>query len=156
MEIKNNCKPVFAQASRKIATVNGFWFLLGPIRFGRCTALSLIIALHTLTAAPFSRRPLSRSARAGEGASDSGGDSVLGEGKLVRIAAFINEAHYADLCAGESVNCNLATEKGNNIHIALGPTATTLECSNMTAEISPHSGRHAEQYQPFSGIRQYQ
>jgi hypothetical protein len=34
---------------------------------------------------------------------------ALGEGQLVRIAAFIIEAHYADLGTGESVNCNLAT-----------------------------------------------
>jgi hypothetical protein len=63
---------------------------------------------------------------------------ALGEGKLVRIVAFIIEAHYADLGTGESVNCALPTEEGNDIHIALGATAATPECSSVTAEISPH------------------
>jgi hypothetical protein len=63
---------------------------------------------------------------------------ALGEGKLIRIVAFIIEAHYADLGTGESVNCGLTTAEGNDIHIALGVTAATPECSSVTAEISPH------------------
>jgi hypothetical protein len=79
--------------------------------------------------------------RSGKGRSQRLGRQLrhLGEGKLVRVAAFIIEAHYADLGSGESVNCNLATEEGNDIHIALGLTATMPECSSVTAEISPHS-----------------
>jgi len=63
---------------------------------------------------------------------------LLGEGKLVVIKAFIIEAHHADLGGGESVNCKLGDEEGNDIHIALGPTATTQECASVSAEISPH------------------
>ena len=62
----------------------------------------------------------------------------LGEGRLVMLKAFIIEAHHADLGGGESVNCNLGDEAGNDVHIALGPTATTQECASITAEISPH------------------
>lgn len=63
---------------------------------------------------------------------------ALGEGTVVRMAAFIIEAHYANIGTGESVNCDLKTQDGNDIHIALGPTANTPECSSVTAEISPH------------------
>ena len=66
------------------------------------------------------------------------GTQALGEGKLIRIAAFIIEAHFADVGTGESVNCGLTIEEGNDIHMALGPTATTAECGSVTAEISPH------------------
>jgi hypothetical protein len=62
----------------------------------------------------------------------------LGEGKLVVMKAFIIEAHHADLGNGESVNCNLGDAEGNDVHIALGPNASTEECASVTAEISPH------------------
>jgi hypothetical protein len=62
----------------------------------------------------------------------------LGEGKIVVMKAFIIEAHHADLGNGESVNCNLGDAEGNDVHIALGPTAATQECGSVTAEISPH------------------
>jgi hypothetical protein len=62
----------------------------------------------------------------------------LGEGTLVRMKAFIIEAHFSDVGAGESVNCNMPTEDDNDIHIALGATASTGECGSVTAEISPH------------------
>jgi hypothetical protein len=67
-------------------------------------------------------------------------DSVvaLGEGTLVRMKAFIIEAHHADSAEGESVNCEHPGEEGNDIHIALGQKATSKECSSVTAEISPH------------------
>src|SRR5207245_5530216 len=52
---------------------------------------------------------------------------ALGEGKLVMMKAFIIEAHHADLGNGESVNCNLGDEEGNDIHIALGTSATAQE-----------------------------
>jgi hypothetical protein len=63
---------------------------------------------------------------------------ALGEGQLIKLVAFVIEAHYADIGTGESVNCGGKTEPGNDIHIALGTTATTPECASVTAEISPH------------------
>ena len=62
----------------------------------------------------------------------------LGEGKVIRVKAFLVEAHHADLGSGESVNCNLGDEEGNDVHIALGPDPATKECDSVTAEISPH------------------
>jgi hypothetical protein len=62
----------------------------------------------------------------------------LGEGKLVRMAAFLIEAHYADLGSGESVNCDMSKSDGNDIHMAFGATSDTEECGSVTAEISPH------------------
>jgi hypothetical protein len=62
----------------------------------------------------------------------------LGEGKLVRMKAFLVEAHHADLGAGETVNCNGAGESQNDIHMAMGATTDTQECGSVSAEISPH------------------
>jgi hypothetical protein len=62
----------------------------------------------------------------------------FGEGKLVRMKAFLIEAHHADLGTGESVNCNGATEEQNDIHIAFGSQPNTQECNSVSAEISPH------------------
>jgi hypothetical protein len=62
----------------------------------------------------------------------------LGEGKVVRMKAFLIEAHHADLGGGESVNCNGAVEEQNDIHIAFGPAVSTKECASVSAEISPH------------------
>jgi hypothetical protein len=62
----------------------------------------------------------------------------LGEGKLIRMKVFLIEAHHADLGSGESVNCNAATESGNDVHIAFGSQADSKECESVTAEISPH------------------
>jgi hypothetical protein len=67
---------------------------------------------------------------------------ALGEGKVVRMKAYLLEAHHADLgagpTAGESVNCNNGTPPFNDVHIALGPQPDTQECASVTAEISPH------------------
>jgi hypothetical protein len=66
----------------------------------------------------------------------------LGEGKVVRMKAYLLEAHHADLgsgpTAGESVNCNNGTEPFNDVHIALGLTPGAQECASVTAEITPH------------------
>ena len=61
-----------------------------------------------------------------------------GEGKLIRMKAYLIEAHHADLGGGESVNCNGPNEEDNDIHIALGSEPGTEECSSVSAEISPH------------------
>jgi len=63
---------------------------------------------------------------------------TLGEGKLVRMKAFLIEAHHADLGGGESVNCNGGKEEDNDIHIALGSKADSQECDSVSAEITPH------------------
>src|SRR5258708_7183277 len=62
----------------------------------------------------------------------------LGEGKIVKMKAFLIEAHHADLGGGESVNCNGPNEEDNDIHIALGPKLPTQECNSVSAEISSH------------------
>jgi hypothetical protein len=62
----------------------------------------------------------------------------LGEGKVIRMKAYLIEAHHADLGSGESVNCGDKTEEGNDVHIAFGSAADTQECDSVTAEISPH------------------
>jgi len=62
----------------------------------------------------------------------------LGEGKVIRLKAYLIEAHHADLGAGESVNCNGSKEEDNDIHIAFGVLPSTKECNSVTAEISPH------------------
>jgi len=66
--------------------------------------------------------------------------TALGEGKLVRMKAFLLEAHYADIAplGGETVNCNLGKEEENDIHIAFGSQADDKECGSVSAEISPH------------------
>lgn len=62
----------------------------------------------------------------------------LGEGKLIRMKAFLIEAHHADLGSGETVNCKGTTEEMNDVHIAFGGQAGAQECDSVTAEISPH------------------
>jgi len=63
---------------------------------------------------------------------------TFGEGNLVRMKAFLIEAHFADLGTGESVNCNGPSEDDNDVHIAFGSQPNTPECGSVTAEISPH------------------
>jgi hypothetical protein len=63
---------------------------------------------------------------------------ALGEGKVIRMKAYLIEAHHADLGSGESVNCSKGKEEDNDIHIAFGASANATECSSVTAEISPH------------------
>src|SRR5215469_16519540 len=64
----------------------------------------------------------------------------MGEGKYVSYIAFVKDAHYSDVTAGEAVNCNIAGNDTNDIHIVLvqdsGPNVD--ECTSTTAEMSPH------------------
>ena len=62
----------------------------------------------------------------------------LGEGKVIRMKASLIEAHFADVGAGERVNCNQPKEEDNDIHIAFGDRPDTPECASVTGEISPH------------------
>src|ERR1700687_242012 len=76
----------------------------------------------------------------GHGKDPSSRDALktLGEGKVVRIKAYLIEAHHADVGTGESVNCGGKPEDQNDVHIALGSQASSKECESVTAEISPH------------------
>jgi hypothetical protein len=60
------------------------------------------------------------------------------EGMSVFIRAFVLDAHYSNLGKGESVNCKVGKQINNDIHITLGSTLDSSECSGITAEISPH------------------
>jgi hypothetical protein len=62
----------------------------------------------------------------------------LGEGQYVSYIAFIKEAHYSDVAAGEAVNCNLPGSTTNDIHIVLLKDSQDDECLSTTAEMSPH------------------
>jgi hypothetical protein len=70
----------------------------------------------------------------------------VGEGSVVRVAAFVMDAHYSNVSNGESVNCQHPGNENNDIHIVLGESAVpsgqklteAQECASVTAEISPH------------------
>jgi hypothetical protein len=62
----------------------------------------------------------------------------LGEGQYVSYIAFIKDAHYSDVAAGEAVNCNIPGNATNDIHIVLLKDPKDDECLSTTAEISPH------------------
>jgi hypothetical protein len=67
----------------------------------------------------------------------SNGDEI-GEGSIVQLVAFVLDAHYSNVSAGESVNCKTKGKESNDIHILLGATPRTNPCSSVTAEMSPH------------------
>jgi hypothetical protein len=74
---------------------------------------------------------------------DAGGSAArLGEGDLVTLEAFVLDAKHDDTFpfgfAGEGVNCKNSLLEWNDIHVALGQTASSKECSSVTAEIIPH------------------
>lgn len=63
----------------------------------------------------------------------------IGEGTLVRLSAYIVDAHYSNVSKGESVNCKQSGQENNDIHIALARTSDEEDlCNTVTAEISPH------------------
>jgi len=62
----------------------------------------------------------------------------LGEGEYVSYVAFIKDAHYSDVAAGEAVNCNIPGNATNDIHIVLLKDSNDDECLSTTAEMSPH------------------
>ena len=108
---------------------------------------------------------------------DSNGHAVtLSEGDLVTIDAFVLDAKHDDSFPlgtgptgfqGESVNCRNSLLEWNDIHVALGRTASVAECSSVTAEIIPHfrpavwerfdsnscTSRHVTNPLPVKGIR---
>jgi len=63
----------------------------------------------------------------------------LGEGKVVRLVAFVMDAHYSNLGKGESVNCKQPDKDSNDIHIVRAESDKEQdECNSVTAEMSPH------------------
>jgi hypothetical protein len=68
----------------------------------------------------------------------------LGEGKFVRIVAYVKSATYSnakrrkDGTAGESVNCDRPGNTNNDIHVVLLEARGKPECSSVTAEVIPH------------------
>ncbi len=71
---------------------------------------------------------------------------TVGEGSVVRLSAYVMDAHFSNVGKGESVNCQQPGNENNDIHILLSqtpippgqkPTAAE-ECGSVTAEISPH------------------
>lgn len=64
---------------------------------------------------------------------------AIGEGTVVRIVAFVINAHASNVGSGESVNCKRPDAESNDIHIVLGQNSNQDdECSSVTAEMSPH------------------
>jgi hypothetical protein len=63
---------------------------------------------------------------------------ILGEGAVVRLVAFVVDAHFSNVSNGETVNCNLKGKENNDIHIMLGQASDTAACETVTAEMSPH------------------
>ena len=67
----------------------------------------------------------------------------IGEGDVVRLVAFILNAHISDCESGEDVNCETAGVPANDFHIPLmDPTQpnprSRPECTSVTAEMIPH------------------
>lgn len=66
----------------------------------------------------------------------------MGEGDIVALDAFVLDAKHDDTFpfgfGGETVNCKNSLMEWNDIHIALGRTASMKECDSVTAEIIPH------------------
>jgi hypothetical protein len=66
------------------------------------------------------------------------GRAGLGEGRVVQVVAFIQNAHYSDVGNGESVNCNIPGDGNNDIHVPLVEDPQDDSCDSITAEIIPH------------------
>lgn len=88
-------------------------------------------------------QPADRAKLKGLATVDANGQAItLGEGDLVTLDAFVLDAKHDDTFPfgfkGESVNCKNSLLEWNDIHIALGESASAEECSSVTAEIIPH------------------
>ena len=63
----------------------------------------------------------------------------LGEGTIVRLAAFVQDAYYSNTARGESVNCMQYGTESNDIAIVLAAKNDQAdECQSARAEMSPH------------------
>ena len=107
-------------------------------------AVDGLVAHHQLTyGSTGPPQPDDRAKLKGLATTDVNGHAVtLGEGDLVTLDAFILDAKHDDTFpfgfGGEGVNCKNSLLEWNDIHVALGQTATARECSSATAEITPH------------------
>lgn len=90
---------------------------------------------------PEDRSPLRRMATIG--------GREVGEGTLVRIAAFVMKAHHSNVSKGETVNCKLTGKDNNDVHtVLMEKVDEDRECDSLTAEITPH-------FRPWSWEPQY-
>ena len=68
--------------------------------------------------------------------------NAIGEGNVVRLVAWVKDAHLSDCASGEAVNCNTGGSAHNDVHIVLVDPSSggrdQDECSSVTAEMSPH------------------
>lgn len=70
--------------------------------------------------------------------------ATLGEGSVVRFAAWVLKANYSntrkrpDGSVGENVNCNQPKGENNDIHVVLVESLDDDEEESVTAEIIPH------------------
>jgi hypothetical protein len=63
----------------------------------------------------------------------------LSEGTVVRLVAYVMDAHYSNIGSGESVNCKQPDKESNDIHIVLVDNDKERnECNSVTAEMRPH------------------
>lgn len=67
-----------------------------------------------------------------------GSGATVGEGSVVRVAAYVLDAHYSNVSNGETVNCKTKGAEWNDIHIVLGEQPDANACDSVTAEMSPH------------------
>jgi len=69
-------------------------------------------------------------------------NNPVGEGDVVRLVAWVKDAHFSDCAGGEAVNCDTGGSAHNDVHIVLvDPTSGARdqdECSSVTAEMNPH------------------
>ena len=68
-----------------------------------------------------------------------GGQTVsIGEGSLVRLAAYVADAKTSNVSSGESVNCKRKGKENNDIHITLVGHPEDPPCAGIVAEMIPH------------------
>jgi len=63
---------------------------------------------------------------------------AVGEASLVQFVGFVLDGHYSNVLDGEEVNCSIAGEAMNDIHIAIAEAPDAPACDSVTAEIIPH------------------
>ena len=63
---------------------------------------------------------------------------AVGERSLVQLVGFVLNGHYSNVESGEDVNCSIAGEPMNDIHLAIAAARGAPACDSVTAEIIPH------------------
>jgi hypothetical protein len=103
-----------------------------PLKFGDFDALQKIAAEKAVPMGP-GRVPADRTAL--RHIVDIGSSKGVGEGSLVRLAAFVDSVRNS---GPESANCRLLGAENNDIHVNLVENPGDDLCNSVTAEISPH------------------